>query len=176
MKTPEQSVIDLIKSLREKGLAYNTLMAERARSENGDNDEDDDTVHRSTESIDRDIDEVLVDTMTLARQLTCKDTDGDGDCHECHKTGGCPMLKPPNSSTQSAVNETQMQLFTVVGYYSDTGLRYVGHHAECESALAAIERVANLYSDTNISVVAVIPGEHNDVMDGDYCEDTEHYR
>ena len=149
MKTPEQSVIELIKSLRAKGVAYNTLMAERDRSENGDEDEDDDTVHRSTESIDREIDELLDDTMTLARQLVRNDTDGE---------------------------EPKPQLFTVVGYYSDTGLRYVGHHAECESAFDAVQRVADLYNDLNITVVAVIPGEHNDVMEGDYCEDTEDYR
>lgn len=150
MKTPEQSVIELIKSLRAKGVAYNTLMKERDRSEHGDEDEDDDTVHRSTESIDREIDELLDETMAVARQLV--------------------------DSPEPTADEKPNCLFTVIGYYSDTGLRYVGHHGECENAAAAIKRVSEFYSDENITIVAIIPGEHNDVMEGDYCEDTEDYR
>lgn len=171
MKTPEQSVISLIKELRAKGVKYNQLMAERDRAENGDDDEDedDDSVYRSTESIDREIYELLGDTMDTARQLICdKDTDGDGDCHECHRTGGCPNLQPP----PPAVEKPHTGMFTVCGYYDDTGHRYVGHHA-AETVAAAIEQCASVHSEENICVVAVIAGEHKDLMEGDYVEDTE---
>ncbi len=152
MKTPEQSVIELIKELRAKGVKYNQLMAERDRSEDEEQDADDDTVyvHRSTQSIDKAIDELLEDTMTITRKLVrAKDTDND---------------EPANDG------------YTVIGYYDDTGLRYVGHHSECESAAAAIQRVADVYPDENICIVSVLAGEHKDLQDGDYVEDTDDWR
>lgn len=166
MKTPEQGFIAIIKELREKGLRYRQLMRERDRAENCEDDEDDDTVSRSTQSIDHEIDNLLNDTMTTARKLVCdKDTDGDGDCHECHKNGGCPLLKSP-ASEQSAGT------FTVIGFYDDSGLRFVCHR-QAVSPAAAIGLVAETYPDDNISVCAVIAGEHKDLMEGDYLEDTE---
>lgn len=148
MKTPEQSVVELIKSLRAKGLEYQRLMTERDQAElETEDDEDDDEVrvHRDTHVIDDDIDTILDETMTIARQLIFpKEPANDG--------------------------------YTVIGYYDDTGLRYVGHHSECESASAAIQRVAEVYLDENICVVAVLAGEHKDLQEGDYVEDTDDWR
>jgi hypothetical protein len=152
MKTPEQSVIELIKQLRANGVAYNTLMAERDKAEAEDfDDEDDDTVFRSTQSIDKAIDELLGDTMAITKQLVgISESPADE--------------KPANDG------------YTVIGYYDDTGLRYVGHHSECESASAAIQRVADVYPDENICITAVLAGELKDLMGGDYMEDTNDWR
>jgi hypothetical protein len=152
MKTPEQSVIELIKSLRAKGLEYQRLMAERDKAEAEDfGDEDDDTVFRSTQSIDKEIDELLGDTMAITKQL---------------------VGIPESPADEEPANDG----YTVIGYYDDTGLRYVGHHSECESASAAIQRVAEVYPDENICVVAVLAGEHKDLQEGDYVEDTDDWR
>lgn len=154
MKTPEQSVIELIKELREKGVRYNQLMAERDKAEEEtEDDEDDDEVrvHRDTHIIDVDIDMILDDTMTITRKLVGI-TDSPAD------------EEPANDG------------YTVIGYYDDTGLRYVGHHSECESASAAIQRVADVYPDENICIVSVLAGEHKDLQEGDYVEDTDDWR
>lgn len=152
MKTPEQSVIELIKQLRANGVAYNTLMAERDKAEAEDfYDEDDDTVFRSTQSIDKAIDELLGDTMAITTQIV-------------------------GISESPADEEPANDGYTVIGYYDATGLRYVGHHSECESASAAIQRVADVYPDENICVVAVLAGEHKDLQEGDYVEDTDDWR
>jgi hypothetical protein len=152
MKTPEQSVVAFIMELREKGIAYNKLMAERDRAEAFDDDEDDDTVsvHRSTQSIDSEIDELLDDTMEITRQLV-----------------GIPESPADDEPANAG--------YTVIGHY-DNGLRYVGHHSECESVSAAIQRVADVYPDETVCIVSVLAGEHKDLMEGDYVEDTEDWR
>ncbi len=145
MNTPEQGFIGLIKELREKGVRYNALMEERDRSEN----DDDDSEVRATQTIDHEIDDVLDDTMTITRKLVGMD-------------------EPESPATE----ETTISKYTVIGFYDDSGLRFVCHR-EAESAAAAIGLVAESYPDDNISVCAVIAGEHNDVMQGDYLEDTD---
>jgi len=65
-----------------------------------------------------------------------------------------------------------MNHYTVIGFYSDTGLRYVGH-TESESVEEAILLTAGLYEDESISIVAVIAGTQLDLMEGDYIEDTD---
>lgn len=67
--TEEQKVVGLIRDLRAKALKYNQLMLERDRAEADDDNEDDDTVSRSTQSIDKEIDELLDDTMTTTEQI-----------------------------------------------------------------------------------------------------------
>lgn len=146
--TEEQGVVGLIRELRAKGVRYNQLMAERDRAEVG--EEDDDTV-RATQSIDFEIDSLLDDTMTITRKLV-----------------GIPE-EPADEEPASGV-------FTVIGFYDDSGLRYVGHHSDCESAEDAIQRVADIYPDENICVAAVLAGELKDLMSGDYLEDTEDLR
>lgn len=68
-----------------------------------------------------------------------------------------------------------MNKFTVIGFYSDTRLRYCGH-VEANDAGAAIETVAALYPDEEIEIAGVIEGHHNDLMEGDYLESTEDIR
>jgi hypothetical protein len=103
---------------------------------------------RSHESIDGEIDDLLDLTMATARLL---------------------IDDEPESP---ATEETTISKYTVIGFYDDTGLRFVSHR-EAESAAAAIGQVAETYPDDNISVCAVIAGEHNDLMEGDYLEDTD---
>lgn len=143
MNTPEQGFIGLIKELRAMGVKYNALMAERT-----DVAENDAPEKRSLQSIDEEIDDVLDLTMATARLL---------------------INDEPESP---ATEETTISKYTVVGFYDDTGLRFVCHR-EAESAAAAIGQVAETYPDDNISVCAVIAGEHKDLMEGDYLEDTD---
>ena len=146
MNTPEQGFIGLIKELRAMGVKYNALMAERSLSENYDEDRNG---TRATLKIDDEIDDVLKSTMTVVRKMVGMD-------------------EPESPATE----ETTISKYTVIGFYDDTGLRFVCHR-EAESAAAAIGQVAETYPDDNISVCAVIAGEHNDVMQGDYLEDTD---
>jgi len=148
VNTPEQGFIGLIKELRAMGVKYNALMAERDRSEN----DDDDSEVRATQTIDHEIDDVLDETMTITRRLV-------------------GMNEPESPATE----ETTISKYTVIGFYDDTGLRFVCHR-EAESAAAAIGQVAESYPDDNISVCAVIAGEHNDLMEGDYLEDTDDWK
>jgi len=80
-----------------------------------------------------------------------------------------------NEPESPATEETTISKYTVIGFYDDTGLRFVCHR-EAESAAAAIGQVAESYPDDNISVCAVIAGEHNDLMEGDYLEDTDDWK
>lgn len=65
-----------------------------------------------------------------------------------------------------------MNHYTVIGHYTDSGLRYVGH-VQAESWSDAIRTVANESADQSISIAAVIAGAHKDLMEcGDYLEDT----
>lgn len=65
-----------------------------------------------------------------------------------------------------------MNKYTVFAFYTDTGLRY-SRTVEAESVEEAIQEVADLYPDESFSIVAVVAGEHKDLMDGDYIEDTD---
>lgn len=67
-----------------------------------------------------------------------------------------------------------MKKYTVCGFYTDTGLRYVGH-TEAESVAEAIEQTIALCDDESMSIVAVIEGHHLDVMEGDYLEDSDDF-
>lgn len=92
MKTPEQGVIALIRELREMGLKYRQLMNRLSESPSP----------SEAESINEEIDDILNLTMATTQKLPCeKDTNGDGDCHDCHKTGGCPNAKPSPPETDA---------------------------------------------------------------------------
>jgi hypothetical protein len=62
--------------------------------------------------------------------------------------------------------------YTIVGVYTTTWLRYVGHF-EGESPMDAALALAKLYPDESISVVAVFEGWLVDLLDGDYPFDTD---
>ena len=65
-----------------------------------------------------------------------------------------------------------MNHYTVFGFYTDSGLRY-SHNAEAESVEEAIQQVAELYPDESMSIVAVVAGTQQDLMEGEYIEDTD---
>ena len=67
-----------------------------------------------------------------------------------------------------------MNKYTVIGFYTDTGLRYVGH-TEAEDVPEAIGHTIAMCDDESISIVAVIAGHHNDLMEGDYLEDSDDF-
>ncbi|SFH97577.1 hypothetical protein [Planctomicrobium piriforme] len=58
------------------------------------------------------------------------------------------------------------QWFTVVGYFNDTGLAYVGHHHCLEKDAAA--RQAFEISDQMV-IVAIFEGEQCDVSLNEHC-------
>lgn len=92
LKTPEQDFITLIKELRELGVKYRQLMHKLAAA----------THPSEVASISEEIDDILSLTMATAQKLPCdKDTDGDGNCHECHTTGGCTN---PTQNTEGDTN------------------------------------------------------------------------
>jgi len=64
----------------------------------------------------------------------------------------------------------------VIGHYKDTGLLYcsINLHAETPDAAAAL--VAELYPDEDIAISAVIAGEHESVLEGEYLLDTSTIR
>lgn len=68
-----------------------------------------------------------------------------------------------------------MNEYTVFGFYSDTGLRYVSHR-QANSTYEVIQQVADTYPDESISICAIVAGHHEDQMIGEYLEDTEDYR
>ena len=149
MNTPEQGFIGLIKELRAMGVKYNALMAERDRSEN--DDDDDDSV-RATQTIDHEIDDVLDETMTITRRLVGMD-------------------EPESPATE----EPTYRMFTVFGFYTDSGQRFVDHLSGDDPA-TVIQRVADRIPAHSISIVAIIAGEHNDLMEVDYLEDTDDWK
>lgn len=67
-----------------------------------------------------------------------------------------------------------MNQYTLIGYYTDTGLTYLGHFT-AETPSDAIQQLADLYPDESISIAAVIEGRHESAMGGDYIEDTDNY-
>ena len=146
MNTPEQGFIGLIKELRAMGVKYNALMAERT-----DVAENDAPEKRSLQSIDEEIDDVLDLTMATARLL---------------------INDEPESP---ATEETTSRMFTVFGFYTDSGQRFVDHLSGDDPA-TVIQRVADRIPAHSISIVAIIAGEHNDLMEVDYLEDTDDWK
>lgn len=65
-------------------------------------------------------------------------------------------------------------IYTVIGHYTNNGLKYLGHH-DTPNVEAALLRVHEHYPDESITVSAVIEGRVVDCMDGDYVEDTDDF-
>jgi hypothetical protein len=65
-------------------------------------------------------------------------------------------------------------IFTVIGHYTNNGLKYLGHH-ETATVEAALLRLHELYPDESITVSAVIEGRVVDAMEGEYVEDTSDF-
>lgn len=63
-------------------------------------------------------------------------------------------------------------MYTVVGFYNGTWLRYVSH-VNVESPSLVVKALAERYPDESIAVVAVFEGELTDQLDGDYPVDTD---
>lgn len=64
-----------------------------------------------------------------------------------------------------------MNQFTVFGFYDDTGLRYV-EQVEATDVDHAI-RIAAADAGSELMIVAVTPGHHQDLLVGDYIEAIE---
>lgn len=62
--------------------------------------------------------------------------------------------------------------YTVFGFYTDSGLKYASD-IEAESVEEAIQMTAGLYPDESLSIVAVVAGTQQDLMEGEYIEDTD---
>ena len=68
-----------------------------------------------------------------------------------------------------------MKLYTVFGFYTETGLQYSDQlHAEEPQDL--LRRITDRIPDQSISVVAIVEGEQTNLLDGDYIDDTDNYR
>lgn len=68
-----------------------------------------------------------------------------------------------------------MPRYTVFGFYTETGLQY----SDCLAAddpEQLIQRVTDRIPDQSISIVAIIEGEHSNLLGGDYIDDTDNYR
>jgi len=64
-----------------------------------------------------------------------------------------------------------MKQYTVIGFYDDTGLKYLRHH-RAESPLKAAEAAARV--DGGLIIAAVIAGKREDLMTtGDYIDSGE---
>lgn len=64
-----------------------------------------------------------------------------------------------------------MPFYTVFGFYNDGGQRYV-EHLSADDPEMVIQRVVDRLPDQSISIVAIVAGEHEDLMEGEYIEDT----
>ena len=60
----------------------------------------------------------------------------------------------------------------MIGYYEDTGLRYVGHWTG-ETPEEAVALACGLHEDNQLVIVEVIAGHHNGLLDGEHIWDAE---
>lgn len=81
-------------------------------------------------------------------------------------------MSEETSEETSEPADTELKMYSVFGFYTDTGLRYESH-TEAASPDEAVQQTAGLYPDESISIVAIVEGFVTNCMDGDHIEDTD---